>query len=105
MNLGESLAEAGHNILGLIQDGLLDVPTLYLSRSILQTRGTYYRLLGRVTTHAEWEPWILYMLDAVAATSQWTTHKIKAVKAGTVTKIVVQNGSPVEYGELLMIVE
>ena len=69
------------NILGLIQDGLLDVPTLYLSRSILQTRGTYYRLLGRVTTHAEWEPWILYILDAVAATSEWTTHKIKAVKA------------------------
>jgi Fic family protein len=68
-------------ILGLIQDGLLDLPTLYLSRHILKTRGAYYRLLGRVTTHAEWEPWILYMLEAVETTSVWTTQKIKAVKA------------------------
>jgi Fic family protein len=35
------------NILGLIQEGLLDRPTLYLSRYILGTRATYYRLLGR----------------------------------------------------------
>ena len=34
-----------------------------------------------------------------------TFNQIKAVKAGTVTRIVVQNSSPVEYGELLMIVE
>lgn len=68
-------------ILGLIQDGLLDLPTLYLSRHILKTRGAYYRMLGRLTTHAEWEPWILYMLEAVEATSAWTTQKIRAVKA------------------------
>ena len=69
------------NILGLIQDGLLDLPTLYLSRYILSTRGDYYRLLGRVTSHQEWEPWILYMLTAVEETSVWTTQKIKAVRA------------------------
>ena len=34
-----------------------------------------------------------------------TFNQIKATKAGVVTKIVVQNGTPVEYGELLMIVE
>jgi acetyl-CoA carboxylase biotin carboxyl carrier protein len=34
-----------------------------------------------------------------------TFNQIKAPKAGTVTKIVVQNSTPVEYGELLMIVE
>ena len=34
-----------------------------------------------------------------------TFNQIKASKAGTVTKIVVQNSAPVEYGELLMIVE
>ena len=38
------------NILCLIQDGLLDLPTLYLSRHILRTRGDYYRLLAGVTT-------------------------------------------------------
>ena len=69
------------NILGLIQDGLLDLPMLYLSRYILRTRGDYYRLLGRVTSHGEWEPWILYVLAAVEETSTWTTQKIKAVKA------------------------
>ena len=34
-----------------------------------------------------------------------TFNQIKATVAGTVTSIVVQNSAPVEYGELLMIVE
>jgi acetyl-CoA carboxylase biotin carboxyl carrier protein len=34
-----------------------------------------------------------------------TFNPIKATRTGTVTKIVVQNSTPVEYGELLMIVE
>lgn len=68
------------NVLGLIQDGLLDLPTLYLSRYILNARGDYYRLLGRVTSHQEWEPWILYMLTAVEETSRWTTEKIRAIR-------------------------
>ncbi len=34
-----------------------------------------------------------------------TFNQIKATRAGTVTRIVVQNSTPVEYGELLMIVE
>ena len=68
------------NILCLIQEGLLDRPTLYLSRYFLSTRGTYYQLLGRVTSHQEWEPWILYMLTAVEDTSRWTTQKIRAVR-------------------------
>lgn len=69
------------NILGLIQDGLLDLPTLYLSRHILGTRGAYYTLLARVTSHQEWEPWLLYMLTAVEETSHWTTGKIRAIRA------------------------
>jgi Fic family protein len=69
------------NILSLIQDGLLDQPTLYLSRHILKTRGDYYQRLGRVTFHQEWEPWILYVLTAVEETSVWTTRKIHAVRA------------------------
>ncbi|MDX2205480.1 MAG: Fic family protein [Hyphomicrobiaceae bacterium] len=69
------------NILSLIQDGLLDLPTLYLSRHILKTRGAYYSLLSRVTSHRDWEAWILYMLTAVEETSIWTTAKIKAIRA------------------------
>jgi Fic family protein len=69
------------NILCLIQDGLLDLPTLYLSRYVLRTRGDYYRMLGRVTSHGEWEAWIMYMLAAVEETSLWTTRKVHAIRA------------------------
>jgi acetyl-CoA carboxylase biotin carboxyl carrier protein len=34
-----------------------------------------------------------------------TFNQIKAPKSGTVTAILVQSGVPVEYGEVLMIVE
>lgn len=68
------------NILYLIQSGLLDLPTLYLSRYILRTRADYYRLLERVTSNREWEAWIIYMMTAVEETSHWTTRKIRAVR-------------------------
>ena len=34
-----------------------------------------------------------------------TFNQIKAPKAGTVTRILVQNSAPVEYGEVLMVLE
>jgi acetyl-CoA carboxylase biotin carboxyl carrier protein len=34
-----------------------------------------------------------------------TFNQIKAPKAGTVTAILVQSGAPVEYGEVLIILE
>jgi Fic family protein len=68
------------NILFLIEQGLLDQPILYLSRYINQHREDYYRLLLEVTTKGAWEPWILYMLEAVENTAMWTRAKIKAIK-------------------------
>lgn len=68
------------NILCLVQDKLLDLPTLYLSRHILRTRGDYYRLLAGVTATGAWEPWILYMLEAVEVTAIWTLDKIIAIR-------------------------
>ena len=68
------------NILFLIEQGLLDQPILYLSRYINQHREDYYRLLLEVTTKGAWEPWILYMLEAVENTATWTRAKIKAIK-------------------------
>jgi Fic family protein len=83
------------NILALIQDGLLDRPTLYLSRYILSTRSSYYRLLGRVTSDAEWEPWVLYMLTAVEETSRWTTAKISSIhRLISDTVAYVRTGAP-----------
>lgn len=69
------------NILMLIQERLLDLPTLYLSRHILRTRNDYYGLLSGVTRTGAWEPWILYMLEAVETTSAWTNQKIRAIRA------------------------
>jgi Fic family protein len=69
------------NVLYLIEKKLLDLPTLYLSRYFLRTRGEYYNRLERVTSHGEWEQWIFYMLTAVETTSKWTTKKIGAVRA------------------------
>ena len=34
-----------------------------------------------------------------------TFNQIKAPRAGTVTRILVESGTPVEYGEPLMIIE
>ncbi len=69
------------NILYLIQEGLLQIPILYLSRHIIANKTDYYRLLLQVTQHQTWEPWVLYMLKAVEDTSRWTTAKIAAIRA------------------------
>ena len=68
------------NILFLVQQGLLDMPILYLSRHIIQKKADYYRLLSEVTRNGAWEAWIMYMLSGVEETCTWTTDKIKAIR-------------------------
>ncbi len=68
------------NILVLVQAGLLDTPTLYLSRYILHTKPDYYRLLNAVTTDDAWEPWLIYMLTAIEVTATWTNARIRAIR-------------------------
>ena len=68
------------NILALVQAGLLDLPVLYLSRSIIQNKGEYYRRLRAVTEARDWEEWLLYMLAAVEETAAWTTGRILAIR-------------------------
>jgi len=69
------------NILYLTQKHLLDLPVLYLSKYIIEQKSDYYHLLRGVTEHQAWEPWILYMLDAVEQTALYTRDKILAIKA------------------------
>jgi Fic family protein len=69
------------NELLLIEQGLLDIPVLYLSRYIIRHRADYYRLLLAVTREAVWEEWILYVLVGVSETASWTTAKIAALRA------------------------
>ncbi|MEX0828403.1 MAG: Fic/DOC family N-terminal domain-containing protein [Haliea sp.] len=68
------------NLLFLIEQDLLQLPVLYLSRYINQNRAEYYRLLRAVTTDQAWEPWILYLLDAIETTATWTRDKIVAIR-------------------------
>lgn len=68
------------NLLFLIDQGLLDIPALYLSRAIIARKKAYYRLLLKVTTEGVWEDWILFMLGAVTETARWTIDKIWAIK-------------------------
>jgi Fic family protein len=67
------------NILLLIEKRLLDLPVLYLSRYIIEHKRDYYDRLRAVTELKEWEPWILYMLSAVAETASTTRQQIGAI--------------------------
>lgn len=69
------------NILMLIQDGLLHLPVLYLSRYIILNRAMYYKLLRETHLYNDWEPWLLYMLDAVESTAKENIQTITAIKA------------------------
>lgn len=69
------------NSLFLIQEGLLNLPILYLSRYIIQHKADYYRLLHQVTAEQSWEEWLLYVLRGVEDTARWTTAKIAAIRA------------------------
>ena len=68
------------NILYLVQEELLTLPILYLSRHIIANKSQYYSGLLAVTREQAWEPWLLYMLEAVASTAQWTTQKILSIR-------------------------
>ena len=67
------------NSLYLIQEELLTLPILYLSRYIIQNKQDYYQLLLKVTREQAWEEWITFILKGVEETSHWTTEKIQAI--------------------------
>jgi Fic family protein len=68
------------NSLFLIEQDLLTLPILYLSRYIIRNRSDYYSLLLGVTREQAWEPWILYILKGVEETANWTRNKIHAMR-------------------------
>ena len=73
------------NVLYLVNKSLLDIPVLYLSSYIVQTKANYYRLLQavRISGDAEdaWQEWVLYMLTAVETTAQQTIRTVTDIKA------------------------
>ena len=68
------------NSLYLIEENLLTLPILYLSRHIIREKADYYRLLLGVTREQAWEPWLLYLLRGVEETATWTTAKIGSIR-------------------------
>ncbi len=68
------------NALYLIEQNLLSLPILYLSRYIVQNKQDYYQLLNGVTREQKWEPWLLFILRAVEQTAVWTCDKIAAIR-------------------------
>lgn len=68
------------NMLYLVAQGLLDLPILYLSRYLIQTKAEYYKQLQAVRETGEWEPWLLYILEGVAQTAQAAIELIKQIK-------------------------
>lgn len=67
------------NILYLIQQNMIGLPVLYLSKYIIENKSDYYRLLREVTEHNNWVEWVLYVVNGVAETSSATLEKIKRV--------------------------
>ncbi|WP_425600437.1 Fic family protein [Luteimonas salinisoli] len=56
-------------VLMLCDAGLLDEPSLYLSLYFKSRREEYYQRLDAVRTHGDWEGWLRFFFDGVAATS------------------------------------
>ncbi|MEW6647065.1 MAG: protein adenylyltransferase Fic [Pseudomonadota bacterium] len=68
------------NILFLVEQGLLELPVLYLSRYIIRHKADYYRLLLEVTREGNWQEWLRFMLSAVKDSAHWTAAKIRAAQ-------------------------
>jgi Fic family protein len=68
------------NLLFLVEQELLELPVLYLSRAIIDKKADYYRLLLAVTTRDAWDDWILFMLRAITESAKWTTEHIHAIR-------------------------
>ncbi len=91
------------NSLFLIQEELLSLPILYLSRFIISNKNDYYRLLIDVTENKAWEPWLLFMLEAIRETAVWTLNIIEAIRdlAGKTAEMVRNELPKIYSGELI----
>jgi Fic family protein len=91
------------NSLFLIEEELLTLPILYLSRYIIADKPDYYRLLLDVTRESAWEPWILFVMKGVEETARWTTAKIAAIRALQATTVEhVRRSAPRIYSHELV---
>lgn len=69
------------NLLYLVDQKLLDIPVLFLSRYIIANKAAYYDGLRGVTEDQNWEAWVLFMLRAVESTAQQTFDQVTRIRA------------------------
>ena len=68
------------NILYLTKMGLIDIPFLYLSRGINNSKAEYYKLLQEVSENGNWEDWVIYMLELVEKTAKHALELVQNIK-------------------------
>lgn len=91
------------NILYLINENLLALPILYLSRFIIKNRSQYYALLQSTRENGNWEEWIIYMLQAVEETSKEAVVLVKSIKSLMIeTKTNIRSELPKIYSQDLI---
>lgn len=67
------------NTLIMMNKGLLRYPILYLSKFIINNKESYYHYLNGVSSRGDWKRWLLYMLEAVDETANFTVNKIEEI--------------------------
>lgn len=91
------------NILFLIQQKLLDIPVFYMSRYILRYKAQYYTLLQEVRITQNWEPWLIYMLEAIITTAKDTIRMIHSIEDAMMAyKKILQDKAPKIYSHELL---
>lgn len=91
------------NVLYLVHKGLIAHPMLFLSKYILDNKDEYYSRLREVTEESKWEEWILYMLEGVEQTSNYTNRKITDIaEAMKETKDIIRGKEPKIYSKDLL---
>ena len=73
-------------ILYLVENDLLDLPILYLSRYITHNKGEYYRLIQRIRDNdpdnaEDWGKWVLFIVKGVEETAIETIRLVKSISA------------------------
>lgn len=63
----------------LVEAGILKEPLLYLSVFFKQHRDIYYSLLQQVRISGDWEAWLLFFVDAIAATAHQAVATAQAL--------------------------
>ncbi|MBN4077561.1 Fic family protein [bacterium AH-315-C20] len=67
------------NVLYLVNKGILKFPIAYFSRYIGENKEDYQYCIKGVTERQAWKPWLLFILEAIESTANYTIAKIEQI--------------------------